>query len=187
MKIGIDIDDTICDNFNIILPYICKYYGYNIKDFENLYSKDDMIISKLPDYDKFARKYYPKLIPNLPLLNDVKEVIDKLKVNNEIIFITSRSTLGFDNSYKISYDYLKKNEIYFDKLIVGATNKYEICKENKIDIFIDNSIYNCSCVSKNSNIDVLLFSNKYNKDCNNFKSVKSWQEIYDYISNKYLI
>ena len=34
MKIGIDIDDTICDNFNIILPYICKYYGYNIKDFE---------------------------------------------------------------------------------------------------------------------------------------------------------
>ena len=27
MRIGIDIDDTICDTFDFVLPYCCKYYG----------------------------------------------------------------------------------------------------------------------------------------------------------------
>ena len=184
MKIGIDIDDTICDTFKSVLPSVCKYYNYSINEFEKMYEKDPDIFTKLDDYSKYARIYYPKIIPNLPLFVNVREVIDKLKENNKIIFITARSTLGFDNSYKISYDYLKANNIYFDELIVGSNNKYEICKKNDIDIFIDNSINNCKCVSKLDNVDVLLFENKYNKSCDKFKHVKNWDEIYDYILSK---
>jgi len=184
MKIGIDIDDTICDTFKSILPSVCEYYGYSIEEFEKMYEKDADVFTKLDDYSKYARIYYPRVIPYLPLFKHTKEVIDKLKEKNKIVFITARSTLGFDDSYKISYDYLKANDIYFDELIVGANNKYEVCKKNNIDIFIDNSISNCEFVSKLDNVDVLLFENKYNEACDRFKHVKNWDEIYDYVSSK---
>ena len=184
MKIGIDIDDTICDTIAAVLPSVCEYYGYSISEFEKMYESDADIFTKLDDYSKYARIYYPKVIPNLQLFNHVKEVIDKLKENNKIIFITARSTLGFDDSYKISYEYLKANDIYFDELIVGANNKYDVCKKNNIDIFIDNSVHNCSGVSKLDNVDVLLFENRYNKSCDKFKHVKSWDEIYEYVLSK---
>ena len=184
MRIGIDIDDTICDTIANVLPSVCEYYGYGVSEFEKMYEEDADVFTKLEDYSKYARIYYPKVIPNLPLFEHVKEVIDKLKENNKIVFITARSTLGFDDSYKISYDYLKANDIYFDELIVGANNKYEICKNNNIDIFIDNSINNCVGVSKLDNVDVLLFENRYNKYCDKFKHVKSWDEIYEYVLSK---
>lgn len=182
MKIGIDIDDTICDTFNNILTSVCEYYSLSKEELEKMYEKDSDVFAKLPNYDKYARLYYPKIIPELPLFDGVKEVIDKLKDKYEIIFITARSTLGFDDSYKMCFDYLNKNNIYFDKLIVGASDKYKICKENKINYFIDNSIDNCSDVSNLDGVSVLLFENKYNKNYDKFYHVKSWNDIYNYIT-----
>lgn len=179
MKIGIDIDDTICDTFNNIAPLICKYYNYSLDEFLEMYKKDCNVIEKLPDYLSFAKIYYPTIIPNLPIFKDVREVIFKLKEKYEIVFITARSTLGKDFSYKICSDYLKNNGIYYDKLIVNSTNKYDVCKRENISIFIDNSIKNCLMVSKLPNTKVLLYENKYNEDCPYFKHVKNWIEIYN--------
>ena len=32
MRIGIDIDDTICSTFDFVLPYCCKYYGIDYNE-----------------------------------------------------------------------------------------------------------------------------------------------------------
>ena len=34
MRIGLDIDDTICDTFELVLPHICKYYNLNYSVFK---------------------------------------------------------------------------------------------------------------------------------------------------------
>ncbi len=44
--------------------------------------------------------------------------------------------------------WLKKNNIYYDKLIVNVRKKGEICKQEKIDLFIDDNISNCLDVTK---------------------------------------
>ena len=72
---------------------------------------------------------------------------------------------------------MDKHKIPYDKLIVNAKEKAPICLEEKIDLFIDDSIHNCIEVA-NKNIPVLLFDASFNKKCTLFKRVFSWKEIY---------
>ena len=178
MKIGIDIDDTICDTWQCVIPYISKYYNIDISYLNNLNKLyEDAVNISLNEYCIFAKKYYGLIIPSVPLKKDVNKVLNKFKeLGYEIIFITARSTLGFDDPYKISYDYLIKNNVPFDKLIVGEKDKGKVCKDEHIDIFIDDSVDNCKNVSSYG-IKVLLFETISNKDIKEFTKVKNWKQI----------
>ena len=65
---------------------------------------------------------------------------------------------------------------HYDKIIANAYDKKQICKEENIDIFIDDSKDNCTNVSE-LNIKVLMFENYFNEDETKFKKVKNWEEI----------
>ena len=180
MRIGIDIDNTICDTDNYVLPILCEYYNLDIKKIEDCKKNNQYIEFK--DYNIFAQKFYYEILPQL---KGAKYYINKLKENNEIIFITARKTLGKQKTYSIVKDYLNKNEILFDKIFVNCGDKYKVCLQKNIDIFIDDSINNCRSVSKIRTIDVILFGSKYNKENENLNRIESWENIYNYICEKY--
>lgn len=186
MRIGIDIDDTICNTWECLIPYVSKYF--NIDKKKLIYGDkpyDFMWETNYDEYCKFARIYYKLLAPKYRLKNNARKIINKLKQEkNEIIFITARSNNGFDDPYKISYDYLIKKNIKFDKLIVGAKDKGSICKEENIDIFIDDSIDNCEKIVS-YNIKVLLFNSKYNKNCKKYTRVYNWNQVYKIIEDDF--
>ena len=182
MRIGIDIDDTICDTWEYVIPYLSEYFKVDIdtlKNTQDSYYKACNVT--FDEYCMFAKKYYPNFIMEYQLKPNVKEIIEKLKHDgHEIIFITARSTKGFADPYKSSLEYLNKKNIYFDKLFVGIKDKSEICKKEKIDLFIDDNVDNCTAIS-NKNIKVLLFSASFNKSCKKFTRVDNWKQIYEII------
>lgn len=144
MKIGIDIDDTMADTFDYLMPYIAEFFGIDIK-----YLKDNNIsYSNLPREMKeqeleFAKKYYDKVIPNTPFKPKVAKYIDKIKaLGHGIIVITARNKTLYTDEYKTTIEELKNNNIHYDKLICDF-DKAKICKIEKIDLFIDDSIANC--------------------------------------------
>lgn len=179
MKIGIDIDDTICDTWKSLIPYLSKAFNVDKKILkESNKPYDDMWKYNYDEYCKFAKTYYKVLASKYKLKKNARKIINKLKSEgNEIIFITARSDNGFEDPYKISYDYLSKHKIKFDKLIVCAKDKGKVCKEENIDIFIDDSVHNCQSISSYS-IDVLMFDEKWNRDCNDYKRVYNWLDVY---------
>ena len=82
-------------------------------------------------------------------------------------------------------EWLEKYEIYYDKLIL--TDKYKkgpICKENSIDIMIEDTIKNCEDIEQNG-VKCLLMNTRYNGEEKRFERVKNWKEIYFKISNLY--
>ena len=182
MRIGIDMDDTICDTWNYLIPYISDYFHININDLKNsnkVYY--EACNCTFLEYCNFFRQNSMSYALNYPLKNNAKEVLKKLKQDGHtIIFITARSTNGYDDPYKVSAEYLIKNEIPFDKLIVNAIKKEEVCVAEGIDLFIDDSVDNCTKVAK-QNINVLLFAARHNKDCFKFNKVLDWLEIYNKI------
>ena len=109
------------------------------------------------------------------------------KLKNEghkIIFITSRNSEEFNDPYQTSYNYLIKNNIPFDKLIVNASNKAEICLKENIDLFIDDSTKNCKAVAKKG-IPTFQFNSVFEPNSKLNKGT-SWEEVYYKIQNMYI-
>ena len=58
-------------------------------------------------------------------------------------------------------DWLKKENIPYDKLIIEARDKAKVALEEKINIFLDDDITNCQNVAK-LNIKTFIMDNKTN-------------------------
>ncbi len=188
MRIGIDIDDTMADTFDYLMPYIAEFFKIDIN-----YLKDNNIsYSNLPKEMKekefeFAKKYYDNVIPKTPFKPKVGEYIDKIKnLGNEIIIITARDKRLYTDEYKTTIEELKDNNINYDKIICDF-DKAKVCKNEKIDLFIDDSIENCSKVDK-LGITTLLFNSKNNiRVETKLTRVNSWKEIYEKMIKKQMI
>ena len=64
-------------------------------------------------------------------------------------------------------------------------DKVKICKENNIDLFVDDSPKHCLEVSKNLEIPVIGFLSDINKDemiKNKISCVASWDELYNIVT-----
>ena len=67
-------------------------------------------------------------------------------------------------------------------MIINSQNKLEIAKQEKIDLFIDDSIRNCEMISS-GNIKTYMMTTENNKyyENNNISKVNSWIEFYEKI------
>lgn len=184
MNIGIDIDDTITDTFDYLMPYVAEFFETDIEYLK----RNNISYSNLPDEWKkreidFAKKYYDKVVIGIPTKQHVCEYISKIKsLGHNIYIITARDNRLYKNAYKKTEEQLSKNNIYYDKLFC-TFDKAEICKNEHIDIMIDDSIYNCEEVSK-VGTQALLFNNKININIDvEFKRMNNWQQVYEYINH----
>jgi len=184
MRIGIDIDDTITDTYEMLLPMIAVRYGVSLsKLYEEIptYKKLDTMF---PDYTHFVSESLPVCAKITPVRDGAIEFITKLKeAGHEIYFITARNPKEFVEPYKISYDFLKVNKVPYDKLLVNVQRKDQQCLVEKIDLFIDDNNDNCRAVHK-AGIETLQFGTIFTKKLKNIERVESWQEVYNYVINK---
>ena len=193
MRIGIDIDGVIASMDNALL----KEYLKHDKELRNT-----GIINKNPKYIRWGmfdwseeeeKTFYnaniERIATNLKPINNSKQIIDKLKADgNKIYIITGRDNGDYSNPKKMTEDWLRKYEIYYDKLIFTNAYKNEKsaeCIKNNIDIMIEDSVSNCREITKNSNTKVLLMDRRFNKETNEFERVNNWKEIYSKISALY--
>ncbi len=197
LRIGIDIDNTLTDIndklMNAAVEYaktLNKYVENEDLNINDAYN-DGNVYQKLFHFTYNELKYFlgtiqEKITNNATPRNHCVEVIKKLRdEGNEIYIITARDSEFHDNPYMQSEVWLKKNDIYYDKLIVNARNKKRVCLENDIDLLIDDSICNCSNVSSSG---ILAFTIGNSKKLNNkIKNFDNWQQIYDYINKNALV
>lgn len=183
MRIGIDIDDTICDSWKAIASTMCKDFNLDY-DCVIQSKKTYNHITNISDEEYRAySKVFKQLLENVDLKKNVRESIKELSNENSIIFITARPDYSFDDAYVFTKNFLDKNNIYYDKIIVNSVDKKQICKEENIDIFIDDSSDNCLSVSE-LNIKVLMFGNYFNEDEVRFKRVNDWNEILEIVKEE---
>lgn len=197
MRIGIDIDNTITevqDELNNAAYEYAVKLGKNINDnksyLEDINNNGNIYVKKFEfTYEElryFLRDIQEEITNKAKPRDNAVEVIKKLrKLGHEVFIITARDSEFHDNPYLLSKNWLDKNNIEYDKLIVNAREKGMVCKREKIDIFIDDQLNNCIDVSK-ENIQTIRISND-DKVYKNVVSLTNWNEIYKFIlewSNK---
>ena len=190
MRIGIDIDNVI-SNFN---DELLKEYLEHDKKLRNtgiINENPHHITQGMFDWtkeenDDFYYNNIERIAKKLKPLSRAAEIISKLKnENNEIYIISSRDNGEYTNPKEMTEKWLSDNNIQYDVLILTYKGeKGKICKENNIDIMIDDSINNCKDVSEYG-IKVLLMETRYNKHVTEFEKVSNWREIYKKIKESY--
>lgn len=192
MKIGIDIDNTLTkvqDKLNkaafdyaISLGKKIDNYDNPLEDIKNngdTYKKKFQFTYEELQY--FLKEIQEDITNNALPRENVKEVIDKLKEDgHEIYIVTARDSEFHDDPYRLSKDWLDKNNIYYDRLIVNAREKASVCKNENIDLLIDDQLNNCLSVA-NVGIKTIMITDKiYNY--NEITQLQNWNEIYNYIN-----
>lgn len=195
MRIGIDIDGVITDVGKFQLEYGSKFYfekyHKSIKNHKGYEVSDIFDVSEEMD-DEFWNQYFLDYSKNASPRGFVSEVMKKLKENsNELYIITARgnyfshsgSVMSYDENKKVVLNWLEKNGIIYDKIIFSPEDKLQICKENHIDLMIEDKPRNIEMISKE--IPVICFHNEYNESIQgeNITRCYSWYDIYSKISN----
>ena len=186
MRIGIDIDDTITNSWEYLIPYYAKMFNIDTSKL----SKSKPYYQAIKDYISLD-EYYKILVPihnkytsKIPLKENVKEVIDKLyELGHTVYFITDRGNKD-DDAYNITKEYLDNYGIKYEKIYTRASDKAVICLKENIKLYIDDSIKHCANVASKG-IEVLMFDTNYNKEYKAFNRVHSWNEIYEYIKDRW--
>ena len=189
MVIGIDMDDTICSTNELIIEVADKYDkevlgGTGIKDI-NAYEFTEMMGWEKDMKGKFFADCLEYIMDNAPIKEGAREVINRLHDNGwKVLIISFRKDKYLSNPFKLTKDWLDRNDVHYDKIFVNTGTKTDECIENNVTLFVDDKESHCEDVSS-TGIDVLLFTNAYNHDEKRFKRVDNWYQIEDYIKEKY--
>lgn len=192
MNIGIDIDDTLTDirdKLNLAAEKYANELGKENKNEEDKYVEDNNngnVYQIKYGFTYEELKYFLSVIHERitkkeePRKNCV-EIIRKLhNEGHKIYIITARDSEFHEDPYKLSKDWLDKNNIYYDELIVNARNKLEVCQRKNIDLFIDDQLANCTKLSE-AGIKVIRITEYNDIQHGDIINKKNWNEIYNYI------
>lgn len=191
MRIGIDIDGVLTDVEQWQLDFGGKFFS---KFNKNVINKDGYEIAEIFNVsdeldEQFWNEYLYEYVTKEPSRKFANEVIKKLKEKeNEIYIITARrftneNTEDGQKMRNIVIDWLKQQEIVYDKIIFAPEDKLNICLENNIDIMIEDKVENIEKIS--TKLPVICFNAGYNKDCknDNIYRVYNWYDIYNLIND----
>lgn len=181
MRIGIDLDDSICKTKEMVEIKLHEYVTKHNLNFDSVYINDI-------EMERFYKEKLESIYRNVDTKKNVVDVLRRLKnKGNEIYIITARGVKFKADDidyYKITMDWLNSKNIVIDKLIISCygENKVEACKKENIDIMIESDPYNYKMLC-NNNIFTLLFDDRDvvslgSRDFNNWISIEKYIEEY---------
>lgn len=193
MRIGIDIDGVLTNWEQFMLDYATKYCYENnleIKLNPNEYDEIKVLNITTEQTEKFWNLYLGNYIKKTPIRVFAKDIIDKLKhEGNKIYIITTRDEYGLSKELygkmeELTKQWLKDNEIEYDKIFFTKGSKMQTIIEQNIDIMIDDAPENIEELS--SKILILCYNAQYNANIegNNIIRVFSWYDIYEKIKRR---
>ena len=174
MRIGIDLDDTICDTTEIVHEKLEEYSEtLNINPLDIMNDEELKI--------NFFNIYLEDIYSNVRIKSGAGEVIRKLhNLGNTIIFITARSN-GLHDVVSITKKWLEDNDIIYDMLVTSCygETKASACKEQSVDLMIDDDPFNYKQIGL-VGIKCLLFDDRGRYELKG-NYVTNWMDVLKYI------
>ena len=190
MRIGIDIDGVLVDLERFVIDYgakFCKENNLPINIELGSYDESKMLNLTEEQTIEFWNKYIIYYASKYQAREFASEIVNKLKEEgHEIYIITARNDYGVPREYQgkmkeIVSEWLKDNNIGYDKIIYTEGSKLPYCVGNYIEVMIEDSPRNIEELS--TKITVLCFDCKYNEklERDNVTRVYSWYDVYSKI------
>jgi uncharacterized HAD superfamily protein len=190
MKIGIDLDGVVIDSETTFRTYE-EIFDIDVLKGNNLINKEEPKFQARYNWTneqekEFIEKYFLTVSKESNLMSGFIGIYNLLKEQgHEFVVITARG--GFVKGMKDdAIRLLEENNIKFDKYYWNVEDKLEICKNEKVDIMIDDDWKIIKRLADNE-VKTLYFrdTNLMKLEENEYiKEVNNWGEIYRYIKEK---
>ena len=190
MKIGIDLDVVVIDSETTFRTYE-EIFDIDVLKGNNLINKEEPKFQARYNWTneqekEFIEKYFLRVSKESNLMSGFMGIYNLLKEQgHEFVVITARG--GFVKEMKDdAIRLLEENNIKFDKYYWKVEDKLEICKNEKVDIMIDDDWKIIKRLADNE-VKTLYFrdTNLIKLEENEYiKEVNNWGEIYRYIKEK---
>ena len=187
MKIGIDLDGVVIDSETTFRTYE-EIFDIDVLKGNNLINKEEPKFQARYNWTneqekEFIEKYFLRVSKESNLMSGFMGIYNLLKEQGyEFVVITARG--GFVKEMKDdAIRLLEENNIKFDKYYWKVEDKLEICKNEKVDIMIDDDWKIIKRLADNE-VKTLYFrdTNLIKLEENEYiKEVNNWGEIYRYI------
>ena len=182
MNIGIDLDGVLFDTERIFRS-LTTFINYN--EFKNeLVANEELRgyrrFNWTKEQDKnFVNRFLIKIQKIAPCLPYAKEVIKEFKKSGHKLYIITNRGKAHPKEITTTERRFRKENLKFEKVIYSAIDKVSACKENNIDIMIDDYYDNVELLSKNG-IKCFYFRELVTKKCenDNVTEVQNWADIY---------
>ena len=184
MIIGIDIDDTLTETFDHMIPCVAEYFGVSADELRQRNISYNNLPEEWKEEElKICKKYCDSIIEDTPFKTDAAWAMQKLhEQGHKIVIITARTTAFYSDPYKTTIKELANGGIVYDKLIC-TLDKASACTAEKVSLFVDDTIANCEAVSQ-VGIPVLVMNSKVNKSMEtSFDRVSNWSEVLEKIAD----
>lgn len=165
----IDIDDTISETDKYSEYYISKFIKENNLPYKKIKKITRFAEAKfdwsVENANKWYKEYGDQMMLEFPCKENSVETINKLhELGHTIIIATARANDWHSEPERITKEWLKNNNIKYDKLYVGRIDKEKICIEEKADYFIDDDVKLCEKVLNDSvGTTPIIMLTDYNK------------------------
>ena len=187
MKIGIDLDGVVIDSETTFRTYE-EIFDIDVLKGNNLINKKEPKFQARYNWTneqekEFIEKYFMTVSKESNMMSGFIGIYNLLKEQgHEFVVITARG--GFIKEMKDdAIRLLDENNIKFDKYYWNVEDKLEICKNEKVDIMIDDDWKIIKRLADNE-VKTLYFrdTNLMKLEENQYiKEVNNWGEIYRYI------
>ncbi len=186
MRIGVDIDGVLANSLPLWVTELNKFFNKN-KQLEEIHLYDihktyGVSFNELKLFLKSKGRF---LMSEPAPITGSSYYLSKLKQHHEICIITARD----NRYYQETYDWLKKNNLPYDELmLLGSHEKMEFCLEKDLKVLVEDTLEIGIKVSA-AGIPVLLMDAPYNRgELPELVYRKhSWEEIYRTIAAERLL
>ena len=190
MKIGIDLDGVVIDSETTFRTYEEIFDIDTLKE-NNLVDREEPKFQARYNWTKeqekeFIKKYFLKVSRESNLMSGFIGVYNLLKEQgHEFVVITARG--GFIKEMKDdAIRLLDENNIKFDKYYWHVEDKLEVCKNENVDIMIDDDWRIIKNLADNQ-VKTLYFKDtnlKTLEESEYIKEVNNWGDIYRTIKER---
>lgn len=178
MIIGLDIDDVIFDTSGAVNPVIEAAENKRLVKYKLDIARGD---ASIPEVKEFWQKGAIEILKNAKPKPGAAEVIRRLRENgNKVVLITARGEKNFPGTVAVNEKALRDAGVEYDKVIYDSPDKVDACRENGVEIFVDDSPKNCVAVRQELGIPVIGFESDITREGLHeagVPSVDDWQEL----------
>ena len=186
MKIGIDIDEVLCETVRSFLKVVEVKKGIK-KNFEDIFSynlHEVFGISKGEILDLFEG-FFKESFNSLKLIEGAREGVRFLEKNHELFFITNRCNSIKEETLEFLEKFVPDPKTHFSGEVYDGQgeSKAEICKNLGIGVIVEDNGVNSIDYAKKG-VKVLLLDKPWNQGCEheNIFRCNDWRKILEKIA-----